>query len=102
MQPTNPEEPQQSEIPNIPVIPETPQMPDVSGIPNMPVIPDIPVIPEIPQIPSTSSGQEIKTTSTVANNKKKTYYVKVRAYKIVKGKRVFGAYSTVKKIMIKK
>lgn len=34
--------------------------------------------------------------------KKKTYYVKVRAYKKVNGKKKFGAFSAVKKIKIKK
>ena len=34
--------------------------------------------------------------------KTKTYYVKVRAYKTVNGKKVYGAYSAVKKIKIKK
>lgn len=50
-----------------------------------------------------------KKTVTVKSNKttkktvsklkaKKTYYVKVRAYKTVSGKKVYGAYSAVKKI----
>lgn len=34
--------------------------------------------------------------------KKKTYYYKVRAYKVVDGKKVYGSYSTVKKVKIKK
>lgn len=32
---------------------------------------------------------------------KKTYYYKVRAYKTVKGKKVYGAYSVVKKVKCK-
>ena len=34
--------------------------------------------------------------------KDKTYYVKVRAYKTVKGKKIYGAYSTVKKVKVTK
>ncbi len=34
--------------------------------------------------------------------KKKTYYYKVRAYKVVDGKKVYGSYSAVKKVKIKK
>lgn len=36
------------------------------------------------------------------NKKGKTYYYKVRAYKTVDGKKVYGAYSSVKKIKIKR
>ena len=32
---------------------------------------------------------------------KKTYYVKVQAYKTVSGKKYYGSYSTVKKVKIK-
>lgn len=34
--------------------------------------------------------------------KNKTYYVKVRAYKTVKGKKIYGAYSSVKKVKVTK
>ena len=34
--------------------------------------------------------------------KKKTYYVKVRAYKVYKGKTIYGAWSKVKRVKIKK
>ena len=34
--------------------------------------------------------------------KGKTYYYKVRAYKVVSGKKVYGKFSTIKKIKIKK
>ena len=34
--------------------------------------------------------------------KKSTYWVKVRAYKIVDGKRKYGAWSKIKKVKIKK
>ena len=44
-----------------------------------------------------------KTTHTIKKlKKKKTYYVKVRAYQIVDGKTYYGSYSSVKKIKIKK
>lgn len=45
-----------------------------------------------------------KTTCTLTKlKKKKTYYVKVRAYKLdSKGEKVFGAYSKVKSVKIKK
>lgn len=35
-------------------------------------------------------------------NAKKTYYYRVRTYKIVKGKKVYGAYSNVKAVQVKK
>ena len=39
---------------------------------------------------------------TIKNLKKgKTVYVKVRSYKTVDGKRIYGAYSTVKKAVVK-
>ena len=42
-----------------------------------------------------------KTSVSIPNLKKgKTYYFKVRAYKTVNGTRVYGKYSTVKKIKI--
>lgn len=41
-------------------------------------------------------------TQTIKGLKKgKTYYVKVRAYKTVSGKKVYGSYSSVKKIKVK-
>ncbi len=45
-----------------------------------------------------------KTSTTITKlTKNKTYYVKVRAYKKdSKGKKIYGSYSTVKKIKIKK
>ncbi len=44
-----------------------------------------------------------KTTCTLTKLKKKTYYVKVRAYKLdSKGEKVFGAYSKVKTVKIRK
>ncbi len=44
-----------------------------------------------------------KTSYTIKKLKKgKKYYVKVRAYNIVDGKKVYGSYSSVKKIKIKK
>lgn len=45
-----------------------------------------------------------KTTSKTITklSKGKTYYVRVHAYKTVNGKKLYGAYSTVKKVKIKK
>lgn len=45
-----------------------------------------------------------KTTSKTISKlkKKKTYYVKVRAYKNANGQKVWGSYSSVKKVKIKK
>lgn len=43
-----------------------------------------------------------KTSTTLKKLKKgKTLYVKVRAYKTVNGKKIYGSYSTVKKVKIK-
>lgn len=45
----------------------------------------------------------VKTTAvTVIKLKKKTYYARVRAYKVVDGKRIYGKWSTVKKVKIRK
>lgn len=48
--------------------------------------------------------QPNKTTSKTISKlaKKKTYYVKICAYKTVKGKKIPGPYSAVKKIKIKR
>lgn len=44
-----------------------------------------------------------KTSLTIKNlKKKKTYYVRVRAYKTVNGKKSYGKWSSIKKIKIKK
>ena len=52
---------------------------------------------------STTKTIGVKTTSkTVKSLKKgKTYYVKVRTYKTVKGTKYYSGYSAVKKIKIK-
>ena len=43
-----------------------------------------------------------RTTITISKlNKNKKYYVRVRAYKVVNGKKVYGSYSKVKTIIIK-
>ena len=52
-------------------------------------------------------GEKMKKAGKVIYvNKKlkkgKTYYYKVRAYKVVSGKKVYGKFSTIKKIKIKK
>ena len=45
-----------------------------------------------------------KTVSTTIKKLKKgkTYYVKVRAYKKVNGKKIYGSYSSAKKVIVKK
>ena len=52
-----------------------------------------------------------KKLATITNGRKwnhkklkkgKTYYYKVRAYKVVSGKKVYGKFSTIKKIKFKK
>lgn len=53
--------------------------------------------------------KKIKRTKNVSKNsytikklKKKTYYIRVRAYVMVKGKKVYGNWSKIKKIKVKK
>lgn len=43
-----------------------------------------------------------KTSYTIRMLKKKTYYIRVRAYVMVKGKKVYGNWSKIKKIKIRK
>lgn len=43
-----------------------------------------------------------KTTITLKKLKKKTYYVKVRAYCVKNGKKVYGTWSKVKKVKVRK
>ncbi len=50
---------------------------------------------------STISKNTTKTKTITGVTKGKTYYVKVRAYKTVSGKKVYGAYSSVKSVKIK-
>lgn len=47
-----------------------------------------------------TSGKKVSYTSKKLK-KKKTYYVKVRAYKTINGKKYFGSYSKAKKIKIR-
>lgn len=49
----------------------------------------------------TVSKNTTKTKTITGLTKGKTYYVKVRAYKTVSGKKVYGSYSSVKKIKVK-
>ena len=51
----------------------------------------------------TVTVKSYKTTSKTITKltSKKTYYVKVRSYKTVNGKKIYGAYSKVKKVKIK-
>ena len=57
-----------------------------------------------------AANKKFKKTSklTKANKyvskklKKKTYYVRVRAYQMVNGKKVYGKWSAVKKVKVKK
>ena len=46
----------------------------------------------------------VKSTSVTIKKlkKKKTYFVRVRAYKLVDGKKVYGKWSAVKKVKVKK
>ena len=44
-----------------------------------------------------------KLTRTIKKLKaKKRYYIKARAYKVVKGKRYYGKWSTVKRVNVRK
>lgn len=54
--------------------------------------------------PVTVKVKKAKTTSTTLKKlkKRKTYYVRVRAYKTVNGTTYYGKYSSVKKVRIKK
>ena len=45
-----------------------------------------------------AEAQELASTSSFTSPK--TYYVKVRAYKTVNGVKVYGAYSSVKKVKL--
>ncbi len=51
---------------------------------------------------TSKTTKKVKTTKTkkvISSLKKnKTYYVKVRAYKLVDGKKVYGSWSTIKKV----
>lgn len=48
------------------------------------------------------AGNYTTTTATIKKlSKKKTYFVKVRGYKVVKGKKVYGGYSTVVSVKVK-
>ena len=51
------------------------------------------------KLSDTTSGKYIKCYNAT---KKKTYYVRVRAYRIASGKELYGKWSTVKKVKIKK
>ncbi|MGI6721341.1 MAG: hypothetical protein ACOX4I_02100 [Anaerovoracaceae bacterium] len=43
-----------------------------------------------------------KYTKTIKKLKKKTYYVKIRSYKKIGGKKVYGPYSSVKKVRVRR
>ena len=51
-----------------------------------------------------AKSKTVKSTSVTIKKlkKKKTYFVRVRAYKLVDGKKVYGKWSAVKKVKIKK
>ena len=51
-----------------------------------------------------AKSKMVKSTSAMIKKlkKKKTYFVRVRAYKLVDGKKVYGKWSAVKKVKIKK
>jgi hypothetical protein len=46
-------------------------------------------------------GGKVASKKATSLKKGKTYYVKVRAYKTVNGKKIYGAYSTTKKVKVK-
>ena len=46
------------------------------------------------------SGRSSVSKKVTGLTKGKTYYVKVRAYKTVNGVKVYGAYSSVKKVKL--
>lgn len=48
----------------------------------------------------TVSGRSTLSKKVTSLKKGKTYYVKVRAYKTVNGKKIYGLYSTVKKVKL--
>ena len=48
------------------------------------------------------TGSDITTTRIKKLKKKKTYYIRVRAYKTVSGRKQYSAWSTKKKVKIKK
>lgn len=49
---------------------------------------------------STVKGRSTVTKKVTGLTSGKTYYVKVRAYKTVNGKKIYGAYSTAKKVKL--
>ena len=49
----------------------------------------------------TVKGASAKSKTVTKLSSKKTYYVKVRAYKTIDGKKVYGAYSKYKKVKVK-
>ena len=51
-----------------------------------------------------AKSKTVKSTSVTIKKlkKKKTYFVRVRAYKVVDGKKVYGKWSSIKKVKIKK
>ena len=53
------------------------------------------------KIKTVKGNRVVKYTNTKLKKNKK-YYYKVRAYRTVKGKKAYGAFSTTKKIVVKK
>lgn len=51
---------------------------------------------------SAKSVSSTKTSATIKKLKKKTYYVRVRAYRLIDGKKYYSAWSKVKKVSVKK